>query len=84
MTDITVKETGMFTTHIRLVDEYKARQPFKNIVCTALKFVCMCIAYIHRRLILDVSQIGMILEVTYIYIYIYPAGAANDTGNDMG
>lgn len=67
MTDIKVKETGMFTTHIRWVDEYKARRPFKSVMCIALKFVCMCVAYIQWMLILDVSQIGMILEVTHLY-----------------
>ena len=29
MADIKIKETGMFATHNRWVDEYKARQSFK-------------------------------------------------------
>ena len=36
-------------------------------MCTALKLVCMHVAYIHWRLILYVSQMGMILEVTRLY-----------------
>lgn len=36
-------------------------------MCTALKFVCMHVAYTDWRLILGISHMGMILEVTHLY-----------------
>lgn len=67
MTDIKARETGMFTIHSRRIDESKARLSSKNVMCTALKFVCMHVAYTQWRLILGVSQMGMILEVIHLY-----------------